>query len=526
MIEEGVNVRGDNERGQYLSRLVEAWPALTCLSFGFWLAAVNLSYSGTGWLSDTEMNGYNLSTLFVVAMLSCALPLLAEACGPPKMQRLLARERASILGGAAASVGSFIVVASGPYYLEKVLPLAATEVLFVGGAILFGFGLGIVALRCGAIFGRLSPSQVVVYAAFSECIVSLLFFIVAGSSSWAPVAGGPSFVGAVVFMLLPLLAGFLSGLSRYRPACDGEEASGAQAEFPGSFWKLLLLVFSFAFIVFSVYGMVVRQSDVEATFNGTQLVELLRLLLALGLALAAQATRGKAINFGRMYPLIIVGSVALVALIPVVAAFQGMFVHAVSLASVVFELFLWCTLAFVVHQRRFEAKKVYGYGWGLYLAGSAFGWLAGSRGLEYLADLIGASFAYMCMALFVLVMAFIVFSENDLSQLFSSDEVRSASLDEIIERDFAASTRGAVSVVEKRRRFADALDLVSDEYRLTPRESDVLRCVAMGYDSKTIADKLVLSLDTVRTYRRNLYGKLGVHSRQELVALVEGASQR
>ena len=51
--------------------------------------------------------------------------------------------------------------------------------------------------------------------------------------------------------------------------------------------------------------------------------------------------------------------------------------------------------------------------------------------------------------------------------------------------------------------------------------SDVLRCLAMGYNSSTTASKLSISWNTVRTHTRNVYGKLGVHSQQELIDCVE-----
>ena len=50
---------------------------------------------------------------------------------------------------------------------------------------------------------------------------------------------------------------------------------------------------------------------------------------------------------------------------------------------------------------------------------------------------------------------------------------------------------------------------------------DVLRCLAMGYNSSTTASKLSISWNTVRTHTRNVYGKLGVHSQQELIAMVD-----
>lgn len=53
---------------------------------------------------------------------------------------------------------------------------------------------------------------------------------------------------------------------------------------------------------------------------------------------------------------------------------------------------------------------------------------------------------------------------------------------------------------------------------LTDRESDVLRLIAEGLTNKEIADRLILSLNTVKSHRLRLYQKLRLHTRAELVA--------
>ena len=50
---------------------------------------------------------------------------------------------------------------------------------------------------------------------------------------------------------------------------------------------------------------------------------------------------------------------------------------------------------------------------------------------------------------------------------------------------------------------------------LTERERQVLDQLANGYRYKEIADRLQLSIDTVRTHVRNLYDKLHVSSRTD-----------
>ena len=57
--------------------------------------------------------------------------------------------------------------------------------------------------------------------------------------------------------------------------------------------------------------------------------------------------------------------------------------------------------------------------------------------------------------------------------------------------------------------------------RLTPREIEVLQALAEGLESKEIADKLNVTVETERTHMVNILHKLGVHSR--LQALVFAA---
>lgn len=62
--------------------------------------------------------------------------------------------------------------------------------------------------------------------------------------------------------------------------------------------------------------------------------------------------------------------------------------------------------------------------------------------------------------------------------------------------------------------------VLANRHGLTPRESEVLRLLAAGNSQRKIADVLVVSLSSAQTYSKNVYRKLAVHSRQEVIDLV------
>jgi DNA-binding NarL/FixJ family response regulator len=57
-------------------------------------------------------------------------------------------------------------------------------------------------------------------------------------------------------------------------------------------------------------------------------------------------------------------------------------------------------------------------------------------------------------------------------------------------------------------------------FELTTREKEIVDCLTEGFSYKMIASKLSLSLDTVRFHLRNIYKKLHVNSKAEVIAKV------
>ena len=68
-----------------------------------------------------------------------------------------------------------------------------------------------------------------------------------------------------------------------------------------------------------------------------------------------------------------------------------------------------------------------------------------------------------------------------------------------------------------------ACEELAAAHGLTKREMELLRLLAQGRDASYVERTLFLSRNTVKSYRKSLYAKLGVHSQQELIDRVNAA---
>ncbi len=70
-------------------------------------------------------------------------------------------------------------------------------------------------------------------------------------------------------------------------------------------------------------------------------------------------------------------------------------------------------------------------------------------------------------------------------------------------------------------RFIRRCQVISRLYQLSQRESEVLVLLGKGRSMAYIKDKLVISEGTTKTHINHIYKKLGVHSHNELIDLIE-----
>ena len=74
----------------------------------------------------------------------------------------------------------------------------------------------------------------------------------------------------------------------------------------------------------------------------------------------------------------------------------------------------------------------------------------------------------------------------------------------------------ATKLLRARKSKSDSDTMLVD--KLADRELEVLHLIAVGLSNREIAEKLFISLNTVKTHTKNIYSKLDVNSRIKAVA--------
>lgn len=105
--------------------------------------------------------------------------------------------------------------------------------------------------------------------------------------------------------------------------------------------------------------------------------------------------------------------------------------------------------------------------------------------------------------------------------LHDGDTERGDDLDALMRRTGAAAwvpLRGGADRIVAMVEGAARGPVPSAVERLSDREEEVLRLIVAGLTNREIADEVYISINSVKTYIRSAYRKIGVHSRSQAVA--------
>ena len=180
-----------------------------------------------------------------------------------------------------------------------------------------------------------------------------------------------------------------------------------------------------------------------------------------------------------------------------------------------FGLFVWVVFAWEGHRSPLGGFVIYALGLGTMRLG-----LLGGRGLaialsnmEPLSHAVTSALSTVSLwILFIgcLVIGLYVLKQQRTEQLLAATNPTAVAETAVEQLGQSASDP-----------FASRLAAIAESAGLTSREQEILGLYAQGRSAVYIAEKLVLSNYTVKTHIRRAYAKLDVHSRQDLLDLLQ-----
>lgn len=468
---------------------------LVALAYGFFLACTSVTLWG-GYLRFLTAQESPDALMLEYFVRTATLPLSLAVSGLVAFRHPKARLwRSPVLALVLFLAGALLVVLQN----GGVIP-SGWSLVVVGACFGWGSGLMFGALQEVVAAQKVFTAGIVVFAAAG--ISALLFFAVevlpANAAPWASL-----FAFAPIAVLLTRIAWKCA--PKVHPMFDTvpEQRRDRCREAASELWRPLLCVAFSAFIV----GIVrVGSLAVGGSIGQTNESNMIGLLAASVALLATWKLLYERVTLMRLYQILFPLTATAFLLLPLL---EGTFHQVVR--SLVFLVFSVTSSLMVVSCARTARNQslapvlVYGLFAGVVyacsLAGSVVGLYVGAGRGVGLAELSVVAL----VAVYALSVAMVAPHGRKArrGKAASGEELSPSSV------DVAGDTVSAGCAVAVER------------YRLSRREAEVLDLLARGRDVPYVAEELVISKNTVRTHTKSIFAKTGVHSRQELIDLVE-----
>lgn len=489
--------------------LAARWPNLRYLSLAFYSAWILLSVTSGEAVShlDSSASGSLQGELYLSSGVALSVCLLLSGVFHARLQRAIERAPLALLMGLLASVCTFVLMGGfGPQFARAVFVLCGVGT---------GIGTAFVCLRVGFVTSELNGARAAMMVGSTALVANLLFFMCKAL---------PPVLSLWVISALPFLAAAVS----YCSATDGvhgpeaDDLIDVESLPKGYFVRLLCVVFVFALaagIVKGLAALAVPDGMVLGVSQSVLEVFASFIIVALFLVGASIALAFGNVDISKLYIPVCFATAAGMLICPIFGHFVPLQGIVINVLYNVFILMVWCLLIELAGRTTLGPVRVFGFGRGASAVATTVGWAAAYAAQQYVRD---EGTAY---TVFFLVMAFcllgamtLVLNERTLSEaLVKTVEIETGV--HIVDSGSSGNASAAdSSAVDP---WTAACRAIADECGFTAREAEVFALLARGRSISYIADELVIAPNTVKGYTKNLYAKADIHSRQELIDLIE-----
>ncbi len=316
----------------------------------------------------------------------------------------------------------------------------------------------------------------------------------------------PVFVGVAAFLLLPFVAIALTGrkaLPIIEQAAVAEAPVDVAVTQPSSFLPLASQLFVCLFLFGVAFGFSLRFGEAEGVPLSDFFAIIPVAIVALWIALTPH--KGSRVDL-----------IAQISVLFVVAGFfaasalneNARIVSAtlLSAGNTLFSIVSWSVLIAVAGRNYKAAVATFAWGRGVTALGSAAGATLGVWA-QYAA---GSDMHATIFVQGLLILVFVGYALIGLKN-FSFSKIISG----------ITPSTDVVPAKTPEKDFNERCEVLGSKYALSSRELEVFMMLARGRNREYIQEKLVVSRNTVKAHVKHVYAKLGVHTQQELIDLLE-----
>lgn len=462
-------------------KFLDRYPGISLffLGLGIYRAWIEIVYVGS--FVDfpiAEIAGQNVFSISsVVTMLTCAL--LSKKIGPFFNQKVL-----------YGVCGISLSVSTLGAFISLFAPETAGVIAFPA-TILGGFGIGLMILFWSELYSCLTPLKVALYYSAS-CVLAALIIVVCKGFLLPWLFG--------VALAMPVLS-LMCVLLSYHSLSEGELPQAVEGKF--SFpWKPVLLMAIYAF----AYGL--QESSLYNETFGPH--SALGTVLVAGVVFIGVVAKGKRFDLGTIYRVALPLMVAGFLLLPSFGVLNTFASNlCVSASYMAFSILMMLIMASMSYRYGISAIWLFGIERGVRSIFSMSGRFVESHIANLNIPFLSSDvFLNIGVILLVVICTVILLSENELSSRWGVTFLGSS------------DKEGDAAVVAKQQ-IAQRCYEVAKEYKLSQREEEVLLLLAQKKPVSSIEKELVIANGTAKTHIKRIYRKMDIHSRDELMVLLE-----
>lgn len=474
----------------FLKALDAAAPSLKYYATSFWWAWNFSGYGGFGWASSDQFSSSQMATFNSISTISIALTCLLLSMAPNR-NRLMKTGRFVAFGGFLGSIGTLILVLLSAAVVESFF-------MFSLAGVLTGFGSGVVVMHVVQYYGTLNPHTALLFTLRSASLCIMIFFVIIGS---------PLLIGLVVYVLLFSVAMVLSLIGNYTEILE-KNSPDQYLNPPVAIWRFLTVTF-FCFIMAEyVRTSFAGVNAVLGLYDSTSASAVIIIVTLLIFQLVF-TIRKKLVNFDSIYYPYTYIYLGIVVLAIIFGVSNKLVFHISNTMHFILQTQVFAVYALISFSTKSAPLKVFGIGFFVMGLGSVIGNLVASNFYALSQnDLYRVVFGFSMLAVFLLLV-YIIFPRRYARELLAyiADE-------DTVKGDDQPDR-------EKRGAWRQRISAVSSQHDLSPREREVFILLVKGRGTHHISEKLGISFYTTRAHTRNIYSKTGVHTREQLMKLVD-----